>query len=97
MYKSKTVHSFFLPTDRPTITRDGAMGNETFYTSLDFSVLSRDIFLEIVVIITFRATDVIQVAGYVHRLAKDENSPKRNPLQDTFGQKRWGVGGGEGI
>ena len=31
MYKSKTVHSFFLPTDRPTITRDGAMGNETFF------------------------------------------------------------------
>ena len=37
---------------------------------------------------------MIQVAGYVHRLAKDENSPKRNPLQDTFGQKRWGVAGG---
>ena len=27
------IHSFFFffPTDRPTITRDGAMGNETFY------------------------------------------------------------------
>ena len=40
--------------------------------SLDFNVLSRDIFLEIIVIITFRAsrvTDVIQVAGYVIVLA----------------------------
>ena len=69
------------------------MGNETFYTSLDFSVLSRDIFLEIIVIITFGATDVIQVAGYVHRLAKDENSPKRNHLQDSFWHLGWGRGG----
>ena len=84
---------FSRPTDPPS-QETGRWETKHFYTSLDFSVLSRDIFLEMIVIITFRATDVIQVAGYVHRLAKDENSPKRNPLQDTFGQKRWGVGGG---
>ena len=26
-----SVHFFFWATDRPTITRDGAMGNKTFY------------------------------------------------------------------
>ena len=36
MCKSKLEHKVFIlffvcPTDRPTITKDGAMGNETFY------------------------------------------------------------------